>query len=194
MNRLTTFAILSEIASATLNRLQDIVLGFTEADTGTGGYTNEWTEEGAHGVHFQSAVGLPSGEPVTLDVSRDWRKSVVTGWLRTTSTLGQRIDGASDYLLNDLATGPSNAAVWVYTGSGAYHDITVGSGGEVAVGDPPVNGSNVRPSYAGVVLDGGAGAVVWLFADPSTGYLKAYNATGSALYCLFGLVGARAVA
>lgn len=192
MIRLITYGILTEIGSATLNLLQDIVLGVTEADTG-GGYTNEWTEVGAHGVHFQSAVALPSGEPVTLDVSRDWRKNVITGWFRATATAAHRIDGASDYLLNDLTTAISNATVWVYTGSGAYNDITVGSGGEVAVGDPPVNGTNIRTSYAGIAFDAGSGAVVWLFADPTTGYLKAYNATGSGLYCILGLTGSRAV-
>ncbi len=194
MNRLSTYAILSEIASATLNLLQDLVHGTTEADTGTGGYTNEWTEIGSHAVHFQSAVALPDGEPVTLDTSRDWRKNVITGWFRATATGAHRIDAASDYLLNSLTASVSNASVWVYTGSGAYNDVSVGSGGDVAVGDPPVNATSVRTSYAGVALDEGSGAVVWLYADPSNGYLKAYNATGTALYCLCGLTGARAVA
>lgn len=193
MNRITTFGLLTEVASAFLNALQDLVLGLTDADTG-GGYTNEWTQTGGHGVHFQSAVALPAGEPVVLDVSRNWLQNVVTGWCRTTATATHRIDGGADYILNDLTAGPTNTAVWLFTGTGAYNDISVGSGGDVGVGAPPVNGTNVRTSYAGVIYDGGSGAVVWLYVDPGTGKLYAYNDTGGALYLILGVTGCRAIA
>lgn len=181
MKRVTTFSLLSEIASAFLNTLQDRVAGITAANvSGTVGNDLASTAgAGRQGVSFVFDAALSADTLTQVDDSVDWRDRLLTG--EVFAVAGTRQPGGSnDYLLNDPTANVPTGRLFGYTGTGAY--AATGAATAVTDGVPPVNGAGVVRSYRVPVLTlDGASAWVYLYADPATGVLYAYNATASDL-------------
>jgi len=185
VKRYGTFNPLDEIGSAFLNYLQDVAYGLLRA---TSGFGNDFptTVKGAQTVLFQSVVILPTAEPYELSSDVDWRDRLVEGTAWKLAAAG-RVGQSLDYQLNDIAAGPPAFMFQGYTGSGAVSNLATGA--DVGVGAAPLNGAGAFRSYALTALNLGGGSVVYLYADPATGVLNAYNSTGATVHLLLKVTG-----
>ncbi len=130
---------------------------------------------GRDGVHFSKTTGLANAVPTTLDENHDWRDRVVTALVFDLGGSGIQPGQGTDY--TDWASiGAGSPTVRMgYLGTGGLSNTT--SGAAVANGAPPLAGTGSYTSYRLSL-----GTNFYLYADPSTGALKAYNATGSTVY------------
>lgn len=179
MKRISTFSILSSVASAFLNSLQDRALGALPANL-SGALANALAATaglGRHGVSFVADTTLAAGTLAQLDDSIDWRDRLLTGELYAVSA-GRQPGGASDYLLNDPTASAPMGRLFGYTGTGAYASTAATTA--VSAGVPPVNGAAAVRSYAVHALTTDGTVWLYLYADPSTGVLYAYNNTAAA--------------
>jgi hypothetical protein len=182
MKRLVTYVALDTIASATLNEWQDNTRGAYAASS-----NNQFTSsmDGGDARYYQANLSLADATLVEVDSSIDWRDRVLSGWCKRLAA-ADRVGQSTDYNLDD----PSVAAIATstfagcYTGTGAYSS-TAGAGVAVANGSPPVNNATgATRSYAPIIDTLGTASTsgnVYLYADPSTGALSLYNASGGAL-------------
>ena len=178
MLRINTWAPLQQVESADLNDWQDKTRGALPASDNNdlastdvlGGDLRTW----------QSAGSLADATLVLLDDSVNWKDRLVTGqfWRITAN---QRMGQSADTDLNlTSASGPAITSFRGYTGTGAYSSTAATTAGSNGV--PPVNGVGAVRSYAIVADDLGASGNVWLYADPTSGALYLYNASGAAIY------------
>lgn len=178
--RLQTYAPLGEIASADLNLWQDRTREARPASD-----TNNLTSTAARGgslLRWQADTQLTSGTLRLIDDSVDWRdRWVKVLFVRTAQTerMGQGGD-PGDTATNDVTSaGPARSTSSGYTGTGAYSNVT--SGAAVSNGNAPLNDVGANRSYA-VTIDDLGTLPVYLYVDPSTGYLYLYNDSGSTLW------------
>lgn len=142
----------------------------TESDANAG------SDDGADEVlFFSGASGLLDGTTNLLDDEHDWRQRVVTVRVVQLGSAGVRPGGGSDY--TDYGT-LTQATVTGWLGGGGYSAVA-GSGTAVSNGAPPVAATSGVTSYRATVL-----ASVYLFADPTTGALRLYNASGGTVHLL----------
>ncbi len=126
-------------------------------------------------LFFSGASGLLDGTTNLLDDEHDWRQRVVDVRVVVLTTAAVRPGGGSDY--TDYGT-LTQASVTGWLGDGGYSAVA-GSGTAVSNGAPPVAASSGVKSYRATIL-----ASVYLFADPTTGALRLYNASGGTLHLL----------
>ena len=173
MRLVTLFSAGSDIPAASLNAMQARGAGLTRA---SGAPSDGPTAQGADLLHYQTPdAGLATGTVATVDATSgyDWRERLVLTWARFASSAAGRWGRASEHAGNDAASSDLRTALGV-TGPGA----TGTAAATVANGTPPVVGTDSCP----IPIDTRAGGTLWLFADPSSGALKVYNATGATLH------------
>ena len=180
MKRQQTYAALDPIASADLNTWQDKTLGGRAA-----GVSNDYgatTVYGSDVVRTQLTTSVADATLKNLDASIDWRDRVLRVTCSRLNGTNERLGQSLDYETNDPLAGTVAKLVTpdLYTGIGAYSNLTTGAA--VSNGNPPLNGAGVYRSYAPVIDDLSAAGNVTLYADPSTGALNLYNATGGAVW------------
>lgn len=175
--RTTTFSAGSHVPAASLNEQQDRAHTLDRASATSAAAPTD--TQGADWITYQSpnTTGVPAGEVATIDLnatsSRDWRERFVMATARFVTTAARRWGGADEHVGNDPSTTNVRTAVGV-TGPGAVGAASA----PVANGTPPVVTTNSCP----VPLDVRSDGTVWLFADPSDGSLKLYNATTTPLH------------
>lgn len=184
MIRISTFVALQVIPSAFLDKFQDEALGLVPAT----GPSNDLPADffGEAGSFLLSKVASPvaTATPTLLDDGTDYRDRFVRA-VTVFPSAAQLPGGANDYELDDPYAGPYSASVsWKYLGTGAVSDLATGAA--VAAGQPPVLGAGVFRSYRVSLtthLDASSSAQVgpWLYADPTTGALYVYQATGGSI-------------
>lgn len=137
---------------------------------------------GRDGVHFGKSTGFANATVVTIDENHDWRDRVVTAFVYDLGGSGLLPGEGTDY--TDWASiGAGSPAVRMgYLGTGARSNTTTGAA--VANGAPPLAASGTYVSYRLSL-----GSNFYLYADPTTGALKVYNATGSTVYAWLDISG-----
>lgn len=171
MKEIDTYSAGDDLPSADFNSFMQIARGWKAASsssvTGTAG---------RDGVHYGRAAGLANATVYTVDENHDWRDRVLTVHAFDLGAANLLPGESTDY--TDWSTlGAGTPAVRMgYTGTGALSNV--GTGAAVANGAPPVAGTGGGGTSYRVTL----GANLYLFADPTTGALKAYNNTGATVY------------
>ena len=179
MIRIITFNPLDEITSAFLNSLQDEGRAATVADTAGNQFD---AMAGEQLLASQPVTALAVGAETGISADIDWRDRFIGGWVILSTNGDHRVGKPNDWHLNDVALGPLRVDLAGYLGTGA--NSNVGTGAVVSAGNPPVNAAGAFPSWAIVAFDGGGTSRVWLYADPTTGSLMAYNATAQLQYLI----------
>lgn len=184
MIRILTYVPLAQVTSAWLNKVQDEALGLTHAASPANALGASFLGEAGTFLLTKTTAPLLNATPTLLDDTADYRDR----WVRTVTTFPsatQLPGGADDYELDDPYTGPyTAAATWKYLGTGAVANL--GTGAAVSAGVPPVLGAGAFRSYRVSLtthLDVSSAAQVgpWLYADPTTGALYLYQASGGSL-------------
>lgn len=174
MDRITSFAALSQIASGFLNTLQDRVLAQRPASD-----NNDLASTNALGFEARlwvpSALSLAAFTTVQIDKNVDWRDRLVLCAYASLPGGAYYPGQTTDF---DLRTGlPITWSFTLgYTGSGAYSNITTGAA--VSSGNPPIAGAGAFRSYRVEPL---SGASLFVWAKPGTGELSFYNNTAGAI-------------
>lgn len=177
MDRINTYAPLDEVESADLNLWQDRTVGekpTSEDNDFAGGAV------GGEVRRWQSLSSFANATRFLLDTSIDWRDRLVSGSLRrVSSTTG--VGRSADTTLNDPTSTSVSTCTFEdqYTGTGAVSNLTTGA--DVVNGSPPLNGVGVYRSCAVVIDDLGTSGDIYLYADPTSGELFLYNASGAAI-------------
>lgn len=188
MKRLTTFASLTQVPSATLNGMQDRAQSMQAANSNNDYAITTATgiNLGGEGLYWQGSV--TNGQLKLIDNTNDYRDRLVHGYTRLLSASNVRVGQASDINLNQNVTALSGyddspVEEWDgYTGTGAYSNA--GTGAAVSNGNPPVNGAGAFRSYALTIAVIGGTDEVRLYCDPGTGYLYLYNPNASTRYLI----------
>lgn len=173
MKRVVTAVAGNQVLSADYNEIEDRTLGQLVADSNNG-----FASPNCKGL--DSRAWMPSGgsladaTTVKLDSSVDWRDRLVWGWYVVAGSAGNLPGGASDYDFRRGVAAPN--FFHGYTGVGAYSNIATGAA--VANGAPPIAGAGAFRSYRVEVNPANS---VYLYADPATGSLYMYNASGGAI-------------
>jgi hypothetical protein len=128
------------------------------------------SEEGGDCVTWWRAAGLVATDRVQIDTAHDWRNRVIEVAAVTFASADQRPRGSASYV--DWGTLTQGRVVgWL--GSGGYSNVT-GAGTAVGFGAPPLAATGGVTSYRVTVATN-----IYLYVDPTTGGLYAYNANGS---------------
>lgn len=184
MIRILTYVPLLEVTSAWLNKVQDEALGLTVATSTANDLGSGFLGEAGTFLLTKVAAPLLDATPTLLDDTADYRDR----WVRVVATFpsaAQLPGGANDFELDDPYTGPYTATTtWKYLGTGAVSDLATGAA--VSAGNPPLLGAGAFRSYRASVtthLDASSAAQVgpWLYADPTSGALYLYQASGVSL-------------
>jgi hypothetical protein len=115
----------------------------------------------------------PLSDPIVLTTTSGdtWTDRHILGVYRPMGGAGELAGGASDHLFDAGAL-----SLWCgYTGLGAYD---AGGTNPPSAGNPPSRAMGA--SWACEVVSN-----LWLYVDPSDGFLKLYNDTGSTIRCPF---------
>lgn len=128
------------------------------------------SDDGGDGVSWWKSTGIPTGDLVTIDDNHDWRNRVVEVLYVDLTTADNRPRGSTDY--TDWGT-LTQVRMVGWLGGGAYSNVA-GAGTAVSAGNPPLAATGGVTSYRLTLV-----ASVYLYADPTTGALKAYNALGA---------------
>ena len=164
-------------ASADWNNIQERARGLLAA-----AQNNDLSGlEGTDGFVHQADASLATATLRLVDDTIDWRDRIVSGWFARVGA-NDCVGQSTDYNLGDPAATSVALSTFEgeYTGTGAY-SATGGSGTAVSNGSPPVWGASGVRSTA-IVVDAHGSGYVYLYADPTTGYLYVYNNSGSSLY------------
>lgn len=185
MDSAQTFSSGLEIGGAFLNLIQTLAVAQRPASHGD----LSAMAAGVEARIFQASSDLTSGTLVTVcnktitvvDGLADpivtitgegsaWTDRHILGVYRPMGGAGELAGGASDYLFDAGAL-----SIWCgYTGLGAY-DV---SNNPPSAGNPPSRAMGT--SWACEIVSN-----LWLYVDPSDGFLKLYNNTGSTIRCPF---------
>lgn len=179
MERVHTWAALDDVASADLNAIQDRARGAVPSSEDNDFATSY--AKGSTGLVWQSLATIANADIFLLDASADWRDRLVSGAF-TRVGANDRLGQSTDYTCNDPTASPARTTFKGYTGSGAVSNLT--SGASVAAGSPPLNGAGTHRSYAVVIDDLSTSGNIFLYADPTSGELFLYNASGAAVHGL----------
>ena len=167
----TSYVTGDDLPSADFNTLMQVARGWKAASassvTGTAG---------RDGVHFGKATGLANATATTIDSNHDWRDRVLTVHAFDLGGANLLPGESTDYTDWSTLGAGTPGVLMGYTGTGALSNTTTGAA--VANGAPPVAGTGAGGTSYRVTI----GANIYLYADPSTGALKAYNATGATVY------------
>ena len=180
MRRVETWAPLGEVASADLNEWQDVTREAGPASDNNN--LGSSSSKGATLLRWQADTALATATTRLIDDSADWRdRWVKVLFVRTSQTQRMGQGGSpGDVGANDTSsTGAARSTSYGYTGTGAYSNVSTSA--SVSNGNPPLNSVGTARSYAVVVDDLGT-LPVYLYVDPSTGYLYLYNDSGSSLW------------
>lgn len=170
MDRITTFAALSQIGSDFLNTLQDRVANLRAAN----GSNDLSSTEGSDGVVWVPAGTVGSNAFPVIDARIDWRDRIVWGKLVILNAATDRPGQSTDYNFHPAGTGYTAYDFEGYVGTGAYGNYSTGAA--VDASNTPTNGAGTYRSYS-LSINGGA-YFVWV--DPSTYKLMFYNHSGGA--------------
>jgi hypothetical protein len=185
MERVFTAVAAAQAASADQNAVQDRASGMLCGDT-----ANDLVgmQEGGDGLTWQSStVVVVAAAPRIVDATIDWRDRLlrILCFPCDDGTPDYRIGQSSDTSLAIPATVIQAYDSFLYTGTGAYSNITTGA--VVGAAAPPVQGAGVFRSYATNAF--ATGGALWVFADPTTGSLKIYNALAADTHILLWITG-----
>lgn len=177
-----TFSAGLEIGAAFLNLVQKI--GVAQRPASHGDLTT--MTQGVEARVFQATADMTDGTLVTVcnktievvDTLSDpivlttgegsaWTDRLILGVYRPMGGAGELAGGANDYLFDDGAL----TTFCGYTGLGAYD---AGGTNPPSAGNPPNRAMGT--SWAIKVVNN-----LWLYVDPSDGFLKLYNYTGSTI-------------
>lgn len=114
----------------------------------------------------------PLSDPIALTTASGdtWTDRHILGVYRPMGGAGELAGGANDYLFDDGTL----TTFCGYTGLGAY-DV---SNNPPSAGNPPSRAMGT--SWAVKLVNN-----LWLYVDPSDGFLKMYNNTGATIRCPF---------
>lgn len=152
---------------------------------GSGSTASASSDDGGDSISWWHSSGVADGNLRVVDANHDWRNRVIRAEAVELSAADRIPRGASSY--NDMGSATQHRAVgWL--GTGAYSAVA-GSGTAVSVGAPPVAASGGVESYRLTIATG-----VYLFADPTTGALWIYNASGATIHYVLLVFGPGTVA
>ena len=168
MNRVQTYTVNQQIASAELNEIQDNAVGTLPSDA-----NNDLSAlaGGMQGVEWQYASNLATGTEIKVDggTLSSWIDRIVIAFFRYYPSNGNYQPGGSDDYLYDSA---AIRTIKGYTGDGARNATNTAPPSN---GDPPVPSTGV--SWA-IILD----TDIWLYAKATDGALYMYNNSGATIY------------
>lgn len=129
---------------------------------------------GIDGVAWVKTAGIANGQLALIDDNHDWRDRVIHGFVTDLAAAANQPSGAAYY--NNW---PAPTVFNGYTGTGALSNV--GTGAAVSNGNPPVWGTGGGGTSTAVT----AATSVYLYADPTTGALYAYNGTVNPIFYWF---------
>lgn len=129
---------------------------------------------GVDGVAWVKTAGINNGELALLDANHDWRDRVIHGFVTDLAAAANQPQGVAYY--NNW---PAPSTFNGYTGTGALSNV--GTGAAVSNGNPPVWGTGGGGTSTAVT----AATSIYLYADPTTGALYAYNSTVNPIFYWF---------
>lgn len=168
-------------ASADYETLESRAAG-VRASSG-GEVTEANARAGLDTVYDQRASGIPNAVPTVIDANHDWRDRVIEVLAFSFSSANERPGGSADYTDWSTIGGGTPAVLAGYLGTGALSNV--GTGAAVANGAPPVAGTGGGGTSYRLTI----GANLYLYADPTSGSLSIYNATGAAVHAWLRVTG-----
>lgn len=176
MDRLTTFAVSSQVPAATLNAMQDRERGMRLASAAATGELSGMAAVTGGGAGTESRFyatpsgGWPTADLTLIDDSIDWRdRYIITQWINF-GAANVRAGQANDYTYDGTLV--AHAITSGYTGIGGLD----AGGATPTAGNPPVSAAGKwRVQIAGTL---------WLYAEVTTFKLYVYNDTGAAVHGL----------